>query len=80
MDPPRQLRSAADDRDDISITRREHEDENVIVVDFGPGVEASVDVVGDVVIVVAGDEQYEFERPSEATDIRTNDGMLIITE
>jgi hypothetical protein len=80
MDPPPQLRSAADDRDDISITRREHEDENVIVVDFGPGVEASVDVVGDVVIVVAGDEQYEFERPSEATDIRTNDGMLIITE
>lgn len=80
MDPPRQLRSAADDRDDITITRREHEDENVIVVDFGPGVEASVDVVGDVVIVVAGDEQYEFERPSEATDIRTNDGMLIITE
>lgn len=80
MDAPSQLRSAADDRDDITITRREHEDENVIVVDFGPGVEASVDVVGDVVIVVAGDQQYEFERPSEATDIKTNDGMLIITE
>ena len=80
MEAPRQLRSAANDREDITITRREHEDENVIVVDFGPGVEASVDVVGDVVIVVAGDQQYEFERPAEATDIHTNDGMLIITE
>lgn len=80
MEAPRQLRSAADDREDISITRREYEGENVLVVDFGPGVEAAVDVVGDMVIVVAGDRQYEFERPPEATDISTNDGMLIIKE
>lgn len=80
MEAPRQLQSAADDREDISITRREYEGENVLVVDFGPGVEASVDVVGDMVIVVADDRQYEFERPPEATDISTNDGMLIIKE
>ncbi|WP_232687543.1 hypothetical protein [Halobacterium zhouii] len=80
MDAPRQLQSAANEHDDVTITRRDYDDENVIVVDFGPDVHASVDVVGDTVIVVAGDQQYEFERPPEATDITTNDGMLEIRE
>ena len=53
MEAPRQLRSAADQQDDITITYRDYDDENVIVVDFGPGVEASLDVVGDTAIVVA---------------------------
>lgn len=80
MEAPRQLRSAANDQEDITITRREYEGEDVIAVDFGPGVDASMDIVGDMVIVVAGNRQYEFERPTEATDITTNDGMLLITE
>ena len=81
MDAPSQLRSAANQQDDITITRREYEGEpNVVVVDFGPGVEASLDVVGDTAIVVAGDEQFEFEVPDEATDISVNDGMLTIEE
>ncbi|WP_227352666.1 hypothetical protein [Haladaptatus salinisoli] len=33
--------------------------ENVITVDFGPDVEASLDVVGETVIVVAGDNRWE---------------------
>lgn len=80
MEAPRQLRSAADQQDDVTITYRDYDDENVIVVDFGPGVEASLDVVGDTAIVVAGDRQFEFEVPEEATDISVNDGMLIIEE
>ncbi|RBI58459.1 hypothetical protein DMJ13_26945 [halophilic archaeon] len=80
MEVPYQLQSAADEQDDITITRREYEEESVITVDFGPDVEASLDIVGETAIVVAGDRQFEFDRPTEATDITTNDGMLIITE
>jgi hypothetical protein len=81
MEAPRQLRSAADQQNDITIARREYEgEENVIVVDFGPGVEASLDVVGDTAIVVAGDRQFEFGVPPEASDISVNDRMLIIEE
>lgn len=78
MEAPSQLRSAANEEEDITIAHREREGENVITVDFGPGVDASLDTVGETVIVVAGDRQFEFERPSEATEIATNDGMLII--
>jgi hypothetical protein len=81
MQAPRQLRSAADQQDEITIARREYDGaENVVVVDFGPGVEASLDVVGDIAIVVVRDRQFEFEVPDEASDISVNDGMLIIEE
>ncbi|WP_440008341.1 hypothetical protein [Halomicrococcus sp. SG-WS-1] len=55
MEVPYQLQSAADEQDDITITRPEYEEENVITVDFGPGVEASLDTVGETAIVVARD-------------------------
>jgi hypothetical protein len=81
MEAPRQLRSAADRQDGITITRREYDGaENIIVVDFGPGVEASLDIVGDTAIVVAGDRQFEFEVPEEASDVSVNEGMLTIEE
>lgn len=80
MKAPRQLRSAADEREDVTIAHREYEDESVVAIDFGPGVEASLDVVGDTAIVVAGESQYEFEIPPEATDVSTKDGILLITE
>jgi hypothetical protein len=80
MDLPGTLRSAADERDDVTITRQEYPDETVVAVDFGTGVEASVDVVGDTAIVVAGDRQFEFEIPEAANEITTNDGMLVIKE
>lgn len=78
METPRQLRSAADERDDITIAHRDYEDENVVAIDFGPGVEAELDVVGETAIVVAGDRQLEFEVPEEATEVTTNDGVLLI--
>lgn len=80
MEVPYQLQSAADEQDDITITRREYEAENIVTVDFGPDVEVSLDFVGETAIVVAGDRQFEFERPTEATDITTNDGILVIKE
>jgi len=78
MDAPHRLRSAAAEREDITITHREYDDETVVVVDFGQGADAEVDIVGDTVIVVVGDDQYELDRPAAATDITTNDGMLLI--
>ena len=79
MEAPRSLRSAANEQEDISITRREYEEEeNVIAVDFGPGVDASLDIVGETAIVVADDRQFEFEVPEMASEITTNDGILLI--
>jgi hypothetical protein len=46
---------------DIEVSRREYEDRVVLAADFGPAADATVDVVGDTVIVVTDDEQYEFE-------------------
>ncbi|PSP75592.1 hypothetical protein BRC81_14480 [Halobacteriales archaeon QS_1_68_20] len=80
MDAPAPLQSAADQREDVTITRRDYDDEQLVVGDFGEGVDASLDVVGDLAIVVAGDRQFEFEIPSEATEVTVNDGMLQITE
>lgn len=79
MELPGSLRLAADQRDDVTVSRREYPDETVVAVDFGPGVEATVDVVGGTAIVVAGDRQFEFEVPEGATDVSTNRGMLFIT-
>ena len=80
MDAPTQLRSAAERRDDVAIARREYPDGTVVTVDFGAGVEASLDVVGGRAIVVAGDRQFEFEVPAGATEMTTNGGMLRIEE
>lgn len=79
METPNSLRTAANEREDVTITHREYDGKNVVIVDFGPGVEASVDVVGETAIVVAGDQQFEFEIPDEATEVTTNDGMLTIS-
>jgi hypothetical protein len=80
MDAPSPLRSAANEQEEISMTRREYDEENVLTVDFGRGVEAALDIVGDTAIVVAGDRQFEFEVPDEATEVTSNDGMLVIKE
>ncbi|MFB6163622.1 MAG: hypothetical protein ABEJ31_00520 [Haloarculaceae archaeon] len=80
MEAPATLRSAADEQEEISITRRDYDDEDVLVVDFGPGVDAKLDQVGDTAIVIAGDEQFEFQVPEDASEVTTNDGMLIIRE
>ena len=61
--------------------RYEYDDETVIAVDLGPaGVDGSVDVVGDTVIVVTGNEQRELEMPAGAEDARAfmKNGVLTI--
>ena len=80
MEAPQQLRTAAMEREDVSITQRDVEGSNEITIDFGRGVDAKLDVVGDTAIVVAGDQQYEFEIPGDASEITANDGVLIIRE
>jgi hypothetical protein len=81
METPSPLRSAAnEEEEDVTIARREYGDESVVSVDFGRGVEAVLDIFGDTAIVVAGDRQFEFEVPDEATEVSTNEGMLIIKE
>ena len=78
MDAPNELETAADDRDDVVITRREYPDETVVAVDFGAAVPAALDVVDGTAIVVAGDRQFEFAVPEGATALRTNGGVLVI--
>ena len=75
---PRELRSEANEQENVTVTRNEYDDELVIAVDFGSGAVAEHDVVGDTVIVVAGDRQVEFDVPSEAHGISTNNGVLTI--
>ena len=78
MKTPRELRSEADEEESVTVTRNEYDDGMVVAVDFGPGAVAEHDVVGDTVIVVAGDRQVEFEMPAEASEITTNNGVLTI--
>lgn len=80
MDTPRTLRSAARKHDDVSITRRDVDGSKELTIDFGRGVEVTLDGVGDTAILVADGEQYGFEIPREATEITVNDGILSIRE
>jgi len=80
MRTPSELRDAADEREDVVITHREEDGESLVAIDFGPGASATLDVVGDTAIVVAGDRQFEFEVPSAASELTVNDGMLFIRE
>lgn len=68
-------------RDDERIARRyDYETESVIAVDFGVGNDASVDLVDGTVIVVDGDDQYEFDLPVDASDAHTfiRNGVLTV--
>jgi hypothetical protein len=64
---------------DIDWRRDEYEDSVAFVSDLGPQGQSAVDVVEDTVIVVAGDEQYEFDADLGA-DARAfiNNGVLTI--
>jgi len=79
METPPELEAAASEREEITITSREYDDEQLVAVDFGPVVGAvELDVVDETAIVVAGDRQFEFDVPSDATDVIVNDGILTI--
>lgn len=69
------------DHDDIVIRTFEYDDDSVIAVDFGTSTaDISVDILGSTAIIVAGDEQFEFELPPEASDVSAKNGVLTIEE
>lgn len=78
METPHELRSAANERQDVAVSRYEYDGENLIAVDFGPVGEPSLDVVDGRVIVIVGDRQFEFDLPPEATDVELNNGVLTV--
>jgi len=61
----------------VAATQRTYADRSELVADFGPATDATVDVVGETVIVVAGDEQYEIDVEGEAQAFIRN-GVLTI--
>lgn len=77
MEPPPELRAAADDRPDVTIAIREYDDETVVSVDFGPAT-GELDVVDGTAIVVVDGTHLEFDVPPEATDVTVNDGILTV--
>lgn len=80
MRVPKQLRDG--DRDDTVIRQMENDDDgSIITVDFGSdAADMAVDVVGETVIVVTGDQQFEFDLPAGASDVTANNGVLTIRE
>lgn len=63
--------------EDVGLRRYEYEDALVMAADVGTEHEASVDVVGDTVIVLVGDEQYELDVEGDARAFMKN-GVLTI--
>lgn len=61
----------------LDVRRRDRAEAVEFVADLGPGTDASVDVVGDTVIVVSDDEQYEITGVDGASASITN-GVLTI--
>lgn len=59
----------------IEGRRFEYDDRTEFVVDFGPGVDASVDIVDGTALVVVGDEQYDVDLEEDAEVFMTN-GVL----
>lgn len=64
------------DGSDGIVRRYEYDDETLIVVDFG-FVDGSVDVVDGTVIVVTGDDQYEWDVGGDAR-ATMNNGVVTI--
>ncbi len=76
---PKPLRHV--DRNGAVVSTFEYADESVIAVDFGHEIDdLAVDVIGETVIVVMDDDQFEFELPPEASDVSARNGVLTIEE
>lgn len=65
------------DDEGISVARREHDEGVTLVADFGAQTAASVDVVGETVIVVTDDDQHEIDVAGDAQAFIRN-GILTI--
>ena len=62
----------------FDVSRRDYDDCVVVAADFGPAADATVDVVGETVIVVADDEQYDFEFEGQDATATINNGVLTV--
>ena len=58
--------------------RYDYDDRTVIAADFGPATAPTVDVVDGTVIVVAGDDQREFDVPAGDVETFTRNGVVTI--
>ncbi|WP_226010022.1 DUF7127 family protein [Halomicrobium salinisoli] len=64
---------------DAPLRKFEYDDGTVVfAADVGAGPEPSVDVVDRTAIVVAGDEQYEFEVPADDAEVFIRNGVLTV--
>lgn len=61
----------------IEVGRREYGTHHELIADFGPSADVSVDVVGDTVIVVAGEETHDLTVDGSAQAFMKN-GVLTI--
>lgn len=66
--------------EDVAVTRHERDDHVEVSADFGPGTSPSVDVVGETVIVVDGNEQYELTVDGDAQAFMKNGVVTIEVE
>ena len=77
MKTPDSLRRT--DEDDRIVREYDYGNERAIVVDLGPEfADAAVDVADGTAIVVAGDEQFEFDVPADAAEVTANNGVVTI--
>jgi len=66
-------------RDEGFVRRYEYDDGALIVADLGPETtDVSVDVLEDAVIVVTGDDQYEFDVADGDAEAFMKNGVLTI--
>lgn len=74
---PQELRTV--DRDDGLVDRRDYDGNSVIVADLGVASDdLAVDIVDETAIIVAGDDQIEFELPEDADEVSVNNGIVTI--
>lgn len=63
---------------DATLRRYEYDDDVVFAGDLGPERQATVDVVDDTAIVVAGDDQYDVDLPAGDAEAFIHNGVLTI--
>ncbi|OIB58025.1 DUF7127 family protein [Natrialba sp. SSL1] len=81
METPPELEAAAGEQDEITITNRQYDEEQVIAVDFGQVAgQPTLDIVGETAIVVIDGAQFEFGIPTDANEVKINDGILTIRD
>lgn len=64
--------------EDGPVSRYEYEDAVVFAVDLGVAEDAHVDVVDGTVMVVVGDQQYDFEVPEGDAEAFIKNGVVTV--